>query len=83
VIALEGATHEVTSNCIEPSYVRTPLVEGQIAVQAQAHGLPAEQVVERVMPARTATKRLVEPGEVTELTAFLCSPAADFITGRL
>ena len=49
VIALEGAEHGVTSNCVNPAYVRTPLVEGQIADQAKAHGLSEDEVVEQVM----------------------------------
>src|SRR4029453_18806518 len=49
VIALEGAPHGVTSNCVNPAYVRTPLVEGQIADQAKAHGLSEDQVVEQVL----------------------------------
>jgi 3-hydroxybutyrate dehydrogenase len=81
VIALEGAEHGVTSNCVNPAYVRTPLVEGQIADQAKAHGLSEDQVVEQVMLAPAAVKRLIEPAEVAEAVAFLCSPAATSITG--
>jgi 3-hydroxybutyrate dehydrogenase len=81
VIALEGAPHGVTSNCVNPAYVRTPLVEGQIADQAKAHGLSEDQVVEQVMLAPAAVKRLIEPAEVAEAVAYLCSPAAASITG--
>jgi 3-hydroxybutyrate dehydrogenase len=81
VIALEGAEHGVTSNCVNPAYVRTPLVEGQIADQATAHGLSEDQVVEQVMLAPAAVKRLIEPAEVAEAVAYLCSPAATSITG--
>jgi 3-hydroxybutyrate dehydrogenase len=81
VVALEGAQRGVTSNCINPGYVRTPLVEGQIAAQAAAHGLPAGDVVEQVLLAGTAIKRLIEPAEVAELAAYLCSPHASFVTG--
>src|SRR3954447_5526701 len=54
VIALEGAEHGVTSNCINPAYVRTPLVEGQIADQARTHGISEDEVVEQVMLAPAA-----------------------------
>ena len=81
VIALEGAEHGVTSNCVNPAYVRTPLVEGQIADQARAHGLSEDQVVEQVMLAPAAIKRLIEPAEVAEAVAWLCSPAAASVTG--
>jgi 3-hydroxybutyrate dehydrogenase len=81
VIALEGAEHGVTSNCVNPAYVRTPLVEGQIADQAKAHGLSEDQVVEQIMLAPAAVKRLIEPSEVAEAVAFLCSPAGTSITG--
>jgi 3-hydroxybutyrate dehydrogenase len=81
VIALEGAEHGVTSNCINPAYVRTPLVEGQIADQAKAHGLPEDEVIGRVMLARASVKRLIEPEEVADAVAFLCSPAAASVTG--
>jgi 3-hydroxybutyrate dehydrogenase len=81
VIALEGAAHGVTSNCVNPAYVRTPLVEGQIADQAKAHGLSEDQVVEQVMLAPAAIKRLIEPAEVAETVAWLCSPSAASVTG--
>jgi 3-hydroxybutyrate dehydrogenase len=81
VIALEGAEHGVTSNCVNPAYVRTPLVEGQIADQAKAHGLSEDQVIEQVMLAPAAVKRLIEPAEVAEAVAWLCSPSAASVTG--
>jgi 3-hydroxybutyrate dehydrogenase len=81
VIALEGAERGVTSNTICPAYVRTPLVERQIEDQARVHGLEEHEVVQKVMLAEPAIKRLIEPEEVAELAAFLCSPAGDFITG--
>jgi 3-hydroxybutyrate dehydrogenase len=81
VIALEGAAHGVTSNCVNPAYVRTPLVEGQIADQAKAHGLSEDEVVAQVMLAPAAIKRLIEPEEVAEAVAYLCSPAATSVTG--
>ncbi|HSR26683.1 MAG TPA: 3-hydroxybutyrate dehydrogenase [Candidatus Eisenbacteria bacterium] len=81
VIALEGAEHGVTSNCINPAYVRTPLVEGQIRDQARTHGLAEDEVVEQVMLAPAAIKRLIEPEEVAELAVYLCAPQGSFITG--
>ncbi|WP_345945022.1 3-hydroxybutyrate dehydrogenase [Streptomyces albus subsp. chlorinus] len=79
--ALEAAPHGVTSNCVNPAYVRTPLVERQIADQAEAHGIPPERVVADVLLADSALKRLLEPEEVAEAVAYLCTPAASFLTG--
>ena len=81
VIALEGAARGVTSNTVCPGYVRTPLVEGQITDQAKAHGIPEEEVVDDVLLARTALKRLVEPVEVAEMVGYLCGPASASVTG--
>ncbi|MEY9214256.1 3-hydroxybutyrate dehydrogenase [Thermobifida halotolerans] len=81
VVALEGAPHGVTSNCVNPGYVRTPLVEKQIADQARTHGVPADEVVETVLLARSPIKRLVEPAEVAEMVAYLCCPEASFVNG--
>jgi 3-hydroxybutyrate dehydrogenase len=81
VVALEAAEHGVTSNSINPAYVRTTLVEQQIADQARTHGISEDQVVEQVMLAPVAVKRLVEPSEVAEMVAYLCSPAATSVTG--
>jgi len=80
-VALEGAPHGVTANCINPAYVRTPLVEGQIAAQASAHGIPEAEVIEQILLSSAAIKRLIEPEEVAELVAYLCTDVASFITG--
>ena len=81
VIALEGAEHGVTSNCIDPAYVRTPLVERQIAGQAKAHDMPEERVLEDVVLAPHVVKRLIEPEEVAEVVAFLAGPGGRAFTG--
>lgn len=81
VIALEAGDKGVTSNCINPAYVRTPLVEKQITDQARAHGIPESEVLEKVMLTPVAIKRLIEPPEVADLIAFLCGPSSDSITG--
>jgi 3-hydroxybutyrate dehydrogenase len=80
-LALEGAAHGITVNTICPAYVRTPLVERQIADQARTRGIAPEEVVEKVMLAPAAIKRLVEPAEVADLVLYLCSESARSITG--
>ncbi len=81
VMALEGGPRGVTSNTICPAYVRTPLVEGQVADQARIRGIPEDEVIEKVMLTGPAIKRLIEPEEVAEVTVFLCAPEASFING--
>src|SRR5215217_489166 len=80
-VALEGGARGVTSNCICPAYVRTPLVENQISDQASTHGISEDEVVEKIMLTEPAIKRLIEPEEVAEFAAFLCAPEASFING--
>jgi 3-hydroxybutyrate dehydrogenase len=81
VTALEGAEHGVTCNAICPSYVRTALVEKQIADQARTHGIPESDVVERIMLAEAPIHRLLEPEEVAKYVGYLCGPDAAAITG--
>ncbi|GAB3218701.1 3-hydroxybutyrate dehydrogenase [Mycolicibacterium hippocampi] len=81
VTALEGGPHGVTSNCINPGYVRTPLVTKQIADQAKTHGIPEDQVIGEILLKESAVKRLVEPEEVGALAGWLASPAAGMVTG--
>lgn len=81
VTALEGGPHGVTSNCINPGYVRTPLVEKQIADQARLHGIPEPEVVEKVMLTESAIKQLVEPAEVASLALWLAGADARMVTG--
>jgi 3-hydroxybutyrate dehydrogenase len=81
VVALEGASRGVTSNCVNPGYVRTPLIEAQLADQARLHGLDVDEVLSEVLLVNSAVKRLVEPAEVAEAVAYLCTPASASITG--
>ena len=81
VIALEAAGKGVTSNTVCPGYVRTPLVEGQIADQARTHGIDEDEVLDDVLLASTPVKRLVEPAEVADMVGFLCGPGTDSVTG--
>jgi 3-hydroxybutyrate dehydrogenase len=81
VTALEGGPHDVTSNCVNPGYVRTPLVTKQIGDQVRTHGIPEEQVVAEILLKESAIKRLVEPEEVAALVGWLASPAAGMVTG--
>ncbi|HMM95972.1 3-hydroxybutyrate dehydrogenase [Phycicoccus sp.] len=81
VVALEGGPRGVTSNCVNPAYVRTPLVEKQVADQARSHGIPEDEVLETVMLEPVAVKRLVEPEEVAALALFLCGPASASVNG--
>ncbi len=81
VVALEGGPHGVTSVTVNPAYVRTPLVEKQIAEQAKAHNMAEDEVVQKIMLDRVHVKRLIEPEEVAELCLFLTGPASASMSG--
>jgi 3-hydroxybutyrate dehydrogenase len=80
-LALEGADQGVTATAVCPGYVRTPLVEKQIADQARVHGLSEDDVLEQVILAPHAVKQLIEPAEVAEVVAFLAGPGGRAFTG--
>lgn len=84
-VALEAAARcpDVTAHALCPTFVRTPLVEGQIADQAAAHGLDEERVVADVLLERNAVKRLLEPDDVAAAAEFLCGPSAWTMTGSV
>jgi len=81
VTALEGAPHGVTSNCLNPGYVLTPLVQKQIADQATVHSIPEAEVVEKVLLAHNPIKRMVDPSDLASLAAWLAGPHASMVTG--
>jgi 3-hydroxybutyrate dehydrogenase len=80
-LALEGAEQGVAATAICPGFVRTPLVEGQLADQARAHGVSEDEVLERVILAPHALKRLIEPEEVAQAALFLLGPGGAAFTG--
>ncbi|MCK5805339.1 MAG: 3-hydroxybutyrate dehydrogenase [Lentisphaeria bacterium] len=79
--ALEGGAHGITVNALCPAYVRTPLVEGQIADQARAHKIPEDEVVEKILLKSAAIKKIIEPEEIANLVLFLCSDGGASVTG--
>jgi 3-hydroxybutyrate dehydrogenase len=80
-LALEGGEAGITATAVCPGYVRTPLVERQLADQAKAHGMSTERVLEEVILEPHAVKRLIEPSEVADVVAFLAGPSGSAFTG--
>jgi 3-hydroxybutyrate dehydrogenase len=80
-LALEGAGQGITATAVCPGFVRTPLVEGQLAAQAEAHAMPEDRVLEEVILAPHVLKRLIEPEEVAAAVLFLLGPGGDAFTG--
>ena len=81
VTALEGAPYNINCNAICPGYVKTPLVEQQIAAQATAHGISAEEVVQKVMLHKQAVKEFIPVETLGQLALFLASEGATTLTG--
>jgi 3-hydroxybutyrate dehydrogenase len=81
-VALETADTDITVNTICPAYVRTPLVEQQIAAQSREHGLEPELVERQIMLAPMPKKAFVTVAEIAALAAYLIGPAARNITGQ-
>ncbi|MGM0520861.1 MAG: 3-hydroxybutyrate dehydrogenase [Pseudomonadota bacterium] len=79
--ALEGGEQGITANAICPAYVKTPLVDNQIADQAKMHGMEEQEVIEKIMLKNAAVKRLIDPSEVAEMVAYLSSDLAGAVTG--
>jgi len=80
-LALEGAEHGILASAVCPAYVRTPLVESQVTAQAEAHEMPEERVLEDVILAPQAVKRLLEPAEVADTVAYLLGPGGRAFSG--
>ena len=80
-LALEGASQGIRASAVCPGYVRTPLVEAQVAVQARVHGIPEDRVLEEVLLAPQALKRMLDPSEVADAVAFLLGPSGSAFTG--
>ena len=79
--ALEGGKYGITVNSICPAYVDTPLVQNQIASQAKVHNISEDEVVSEIMLTNSAIKSLIDPMDIAKVARFLCSDAADMITG--
>lgn len=81
VSALEGAPYGITVNSICPAYVKTPLVDKQIADQARLHGIDEDEVITKIMLQKSAIKKLIKPHDIASMVMYLCSDAAEMITG--
>lgn len=81
--ALEGGPYGITVNSICPAYVRTPLVDNQVADQARTHGITEEEVLETIMLKNASIKKLIEPKHVADVAKFMCSDAGAYMTGTM
>jgi 3-hydroxybutyrate dehydrogenase len=79
--ALEGAPFNITVNAICPGYVKTPLVEKQIADQAKTHNIPESEVISKIMLEKQAVKEFVTVEAIGRLAVFLAQPEANTLTG--
>ncbi len=79
--AREGGQFNVAAHAVCPAYVRTPLMQNQIAAQAKTRGITEDEVIQKVMLVGTAIKRLIEPSEVASVVTFLCREEAIATTG--
>jgi 3-hydroxybutyrate dehydrogenase len=82
VVAIETASHDITINTVCPAYVRTPLVDAQIAAQAREHRITAQQVIDDIMLAPMPKRRFISIEEIAASVDFLVSDAARNITGQ-
>ncbi|XVG96313.1 3-hydroxybutyrate dehydrogenase [Eubacteriales bacterium KG127] len=79
--AMEGGSCGITANAVCPAYVRTPLVDGQIADQAKTHGISEQDVIANIMLQKAAVKKMLDPKVISDMVLFLCSDSAESITG--
>ena len=82
VVALENGDKNITINTICPAYVKTPLVEQQIAAQAKEHNLTEQQVIEQIMLAPMPQKAFIGVDEIAATAGFLCSDGARHMTAQ-
>ena len=80
-VALETAQEPITCNAICPGYVLTPLIEAQIPDQMKKHNMDRDTVIREIMLERQPSKAFATTDQLGGTVAFLCSPAADQITG--
>ena len=81
MVALETAEEPITCNAICPGYVLTPLVEAQIPDTMKQYGMTREQVIRDVLLDRQPSRQFATVEQIGGCVAFLCSPAAEQITG--
>lgn len=79
--ALEGGSLGITVNALCPAYVRTPLIDQQIADQAKVHNIREDEVVEKILLKSAAIKKIIDPKDVAKVVMLLCSDSGSSITG--
>ena len=81
VVAMEAANDGVTCNAICPGWVLTPLVQQQIDARAKATGTSTKEQAIELVAEKQPMHEFTKPENIGALTVFLCSDAAETITG--